>query len=154
MGPASVAYEISVMRTGEDLPPAPRHVLYVDDNPMLTKLVERIFASDPAVAVHTAPDGATALHLAAQQQPDIVFLDLQLSDISGEVLLHQLRSDARTRSLPVVIVSGDTSPATIGRLIGLGAAGYLTKPFTAAQLKELVAAVGRPAAARSSPVAG
>ena len=136
------------------VPTALRRVLYVDDNPMLIKLVERIFASDPAVTVQTAPDGAAALHLAAQQQPDIVFLDLHLSDMSGAVLLQRFQSDPRTRSVPAVIVSGDTSPATIERLTRLGAAAYLTKPFTSAQLRELIAAVGRPTAASSSPVIG
>jgi len=133
------------------VPPSPRRVLYVDDNPMLTMLVDRIFAADPAVAVQTAPDGATGLRLAAQQQPDIVLLDLQLSDMSGEALLRQLRSDARTRSIPAVIVSGDTSPATIERLITLGAVAYLTKPFTATQLREVVATASRPAESGSPP---
>jgi len=59
------------------------------------------------------------------------------------------RADARTWSIPAIIVSGDTSPDTIERLIGLGAAAYLIKPFTSAQLRELIAATGR--AAHASP---
>jgi signal transduction histidine kinase/DNA-binding response OmpR family regulator len=127
-------------------PPSTRRVLYVDDNPMLTALVERIFAADPAVTVHTAPDGRTGLELATQLQPDIVLLDLNLTDMSGEALLRQLRADSRTRSIPVVIVSGDTAPGTIGRLADLGVAGYLTKPFAAAQLSELVSSIAGPGA--------
>jgi hypothetical protein len=45
------------------VPPATRRVLYVDDNPLLTGLVERIFAADPTVAVQTAPDGAASAWL-------------------------------------------------------------------------------------------
>jgi CheY-like chemotaxis protein len=125
-------------------PPSTRRVLYVDDNRLLTVLVGRIFAADPAVTVNTAPDGRTALDLAFQLQPDIVLLDLHLPDMSGEALLRQLREDSRTRSIPVVIVSGDTEPGTIERLTGLGAADYLTKPFTAAQLRELVSRIVGP----------
>jgi CheY-like chemotaxis protein len=77
-------------------PPAIRRVLYVDDNPLLTMLVVRIFAADPAVAVQTAPDGKTALDLAFHQQPDVVMLDLHLADMSGETLLRMLRGDPRT----------------------------------------------------------
>jgi CheY-like chemotaxis protein len=119
-------------------------VLYVDDNRLLTVLVDRIFAADPAVTVNTAPDGRTGLELAFQLQPDIVLLDLHLPGMSGEALLRQLREDSRTRSIPVVIVSGDTEPETIERLTDLGAAGYLTKPFTAAQLRELVSRIAGP----------
>jgi CheY-like chemotaxis protein len=117
----------------------------VDDNPLLTVLVERIFAANPAVTVHTAPDGRTGLELAFQLQPDIVLRDLHLTDMSGETLLRQLRADARTRSIPAVIVSGDTAPGTVERLTGLGVAGYLAKPFTAAQLSELVSSIAVPA---------
>jgi signal transduction histidine kinase/CheY-like chemotaxis protein len=124
---------------------AARRVLYVDDNPLLTVLVERIFAADPTVTVQTAPDGRTALELAFQQeQPDIVMLDLHLADMSGETLLRQFRADPRTQSIPAVIVSGDADPDTIERLTTLGAIAYITKPFTALQLRDLVSQVSGP----------
>lgn len=135
---ASAATAPAAAVTTPAVPPLGRRVLYVDDNPMLTRLVERILAADPTVTVQTAPDGATGLSLAIAQQPDIVLLDLHLSDMSGEALLLRLRSDARTRSIPAVIVSGDTAPSTVERLGKLGAAAYLTKPFTASQLRELL----------------
>jgi signal transduction histidine kinase/DNA-binding response OmpR family regulator len=131
----------------EVIPAAPqstRQVLYVDDNPLLTMLVERIFAADPTVTVNTAPDGRTGLKLAFQLQPDIVLLDLHLTDMSGEALLRQLREDSRTRSIPVVIVTGGTEQGTIERLTDLGVAGHLAKPFTAAQLRELVSRIVGP----------
>jgi CheY-like chemotaxis protein len=95
------------------------------------------------VTVQTAPDGRTALELALQLQPDVVVLDLHLPDMSGETLLGQLRADPRTRSIAAVIVSGDAEPATIQRLTDLGVIAYLTKPFTAAQLRELVSSIPR-----------
>jgi signal transduction histidine kinase/CheY-like chemotaxis protein len=124
--------------------PSARQVLYVDDDPLLAGLVERIFAADPAITVQTAPDGPTALSLAIHQQPDIILLDLHIAGTSGETLLQQLQADARTQAIPVVIVSGDTAPAIIQRLIGLGAVAYLTKPFTSSQLRDLVSRLGRP----------
>jgi CheY-like chemotaxis protein len=123
--------------------PAPaQRVLYVDDNPLLIRLVERIFAADPGVRVQTAPDGRTALGLACQQQPDLVLLDLHLPDMSGEALLRQLRAEPRTRRIPAVVVSGDAAPGVAERLLSLGAVAYLTKPFTAAQIRELLRTVG------------
>ena len=146
--PAALTIDIRPRKTDETPtpadPPQSRRVLFVDDNPLLTELVERIFAGDPGVTVQTAPDGRTALRLASQQQPDIVLLDLHLSDMSGEALLRQLNADTRTRWIPAVIVSGATTPAAIERLSDLGVVAYLTKPFTSSQLRKLVNAVGRP----------
>jgi signal transduction histidine kinase len=121
-----------------------RRLLYVDDNPLLAVLVERIFAADPTVTVQTAPDGRIAFDLALQRQPDIIVIDLHLADMSGETLLRQFRADPRTRSIPAAIVSGDAEPATIQRLTDLGAIAYLTKPFTAPQLRELVRGIQHP----------
>ena len=131
-----------------DVSPAVQHlnrrVLYVDDSPLLTAFTEHVFAADPTVTLKTALDGRTALEFVCHQQPDLVVLDLHLPDMSGEALLRQLRADPRTRSIPVVIASSDTAPATIGRLADLGVAGHLTKPFTAEQLRELVSRIAGP----------
>jgi signal transduction histidine kinase/DNA-binding response OmpR family regulator len=113
-------------------------ILYVDDNPLMVDLVKRIVGKEPGVVLHTAPDGATALRLATGQEPDLILLDLNLTDTHGDALLLELRANNETKSTPVVIVSGDATPATIERLIGLGATGYLAKPFNAAQLRELI----------------
>jgi CheY-like chemotaxis protein len=143
-GPGSVAAGPPAAGPPAAAEQAVRRLLYVDDNPLLTVLVERIFAADPAVTVQTAPDGRTALELAFQQPPDLVMLDLHLADISGETLLRQFRADPRTQSIPAVIVSGDAEPATIERLTTLGAIAYVTKPFTAVQIRDLVSQVSGP----------
>jgi signal transduction histidine kinase/DNA-binding response OmpR family regulator len=124
--------------------PVTRHLLYVDDNPLLTTLVERIFAKDPAVIVTTAPDGQTGLDLAYELHPDIVLVDLHLTGMSGETLLRQLHDDARTQSIPVIVISGDIGPGTIERVTSLGVVAYLTKPFAPQQLRELVSRVSCP----------
>jgi CheY-like chemotaxis protein len=118
-----------------------RRVLYVDDNPMLITLVERILAREPDLIVLTADRGEQALALAATAHPDLILFDLNLPDMTGDVLLRRLRADSATRSIPAVVVSGDTDPATIERLITLGAVDYLTKPFDAARLRGTLAAV-------------
>jgi signal transduction histidine kinase/CheY-like chemotaxis protein len=124
--------------------PPVRRVLYVDDNPMMVELVERILGKDPHVLVQTAPDGKTALRLAVDDRPHLILLDLNLTDIGGEELMRELRANGDTGSIPVVIVSGDAAPATIARLTAQGAAGYLTKPFQPAQLRELIESTATP----------
>jgi signal transduction histidine kinase/CheY-like chemotaxis protein len=117
--------------------PALPRVLYVDDNAMMIRLVERILAAEP-VTVRTAADGRTALDIATTERLALILLDLNLPQISGEDLLHRLRADPRTADVPIVMVSGDTSPATVARLTAAGATDYLAKPFDLTSLKAIV----------------
>jgi signal transduction histidine kinase/DNA-binding response OmpR family regulator len=123
-------------------------VLYVDENPTLRGLAERILVKDPAISVLTAADADTGLDQAIAHQPDLILVDPQLSGTPGETLIARLQGDERTSGIPIVVVSGDTSPAAIKRVTSLGATGYLAKPFDAEDLRAIVAtAAGRPAAA-------
>ncbi|WP_030440514.1 ATP-binding protein [Actinoplanes subtropicus] len=128
----------------------PGRVLYVDDDPLMVDLVSRIVGKEPGLVLDTAPDGATALRLAVGGRPDLILLDLNLTDTDGDTLLLELRANIETKSTPVIIVSGDAAPATIDRLTALGAAGYLAKPFNAAQLRELIKTRGRAPRASSA----
>jgi signal transduction histidine kinase/CheY-like chemotaxis protein len=120
-------------------PPATRTVLYIDDNPTLRGLAERILGKDPAITVLTAADAETGLEQAADCQPDLILLDLHLPGAHGEALIGSLRRDERTSTIPIIVVSGDTSPVTVNRLTSLGANGYLAKPFDAGHLRAIVA---------------
>jgi signal transduction histidine kinase/CheY-like chemotaxis protein len=124
--------------------PTARTVLYIDDNPMLRSLVERILAQDPTVTVLTAADGQAGLELAATHRPDLILLDLNLAGTPGETLLKDLRAHQPTSTIPVVVVSGDTRPQTVKRLASLGATAHLPKPFNAEQLRATVAAIKAP----------
>ena len=73
--------------------------------------------------------GSTGLELARLHQPDLVLLDLHLPDIQGDEILRQLRADARTAHLKIVMISADATSAQIGRLRASGANDYLTKPI-------------------------
>jgi signal transduction histidine kinase/CheY-like chemotaxis protein len=124
---------------GETDSTAPRHILHIDDDPMLTTLVQRMLASRPDLRLLTASHGRTAIELLARTRPALILLDLRLPDMPGEELLRRLHTDAETRDIPVVVLSGDTTPETMTRLLTRGATEYLAKPFTASQLRGLVA---------------
>jgi signal transduction histidine kinase/CheY-like chemotaxis protein len=115
-----------------------RRVLYVDDNPMITKLVERILGREPDLELVVAPDARTAVALAADRPPDLIFLDLHLPDASGEDLLRSLRAVPATRDVPAVIVSGDIAPDVVTAVADLGVLDFLAKPFQPADLRALV----------------
>jgi PAS domain S-box-containing protein len=107
----------------------PATVLYVEDNPANIKLVEIILAARPHVRLMVATQGGLAIELAREHRPELILLDLNLPDISGEEVLRRVRGDAHTAEIPVVITSADATPGQVGRMRRAGAAEYLTKPF-------------------------
>ena len=115
-----------------------RRVLCVEDNPSNLRLVERVL-SRAGVEVLGAPQGRLGLELARRHVPDLVLLDLDLPDVSGEAVLATLTADPATAGIPVVVCSADASTAAIERLRAGGAEDYLTKPLDVARLLKTVA---------------
>jgi len=86
----------------------------------------------------SAQRGDEGLNLIRKELPDLVVLDLMLPGMDGLTLCQQLKSDPRTRHIPVIIVSAKAEDADIVIGLGLGADDYLGKPFSP---KELIARV-------------
>lgn len=87
---------------------------------------------------HVAYDGSEALDLLARQVPDLIVLDLMMPDVSGYEVLEQLRQQPRFDHVPVLILSAKADPNSIRRGLGLGADGYVTKPYIANSLIDRV----------------
>lgn len=104
-------------------------VLFVEDNPANLRLMQRVFQSRPAIRLVTAMQGGLGLKLARECRPDLILLDLNLPDLSGDEFLVHLSSDPDLAGIPVLMVSGDANPSQIARVLELGAVGYITKPF-------------------------
>jgi phosphate regulon transcriptional regulator PhoB len=121
------------------VPKTPRStILVVDDEPEILELV-RYNLSREGYRVLEAADGESALERIYQSPPDLVVLDLLLPKRSGIDVLESIRSEPRTKSLPVLLLTARSTE--MDKLIGFerGADDYLTKPFSP---KELVARVG------------
>ncbi|HST59962.1 MAG TPA: ATP-binding protein [Longimicrobium sp.] len=106
-----------------------RTVLYVEDNLANLDLVESILYDRPEIDLVPALQGRLGLQLAREHRPDLILLDLHLPDLSGEVVLHELRADERTRHIPVLVISADATTRQVERLRSAGARDYLTKPL-------------------------
>jgi PAS domain S-box-containing protein len=104
-------------------------ILYIEDNPTNLSLVETFLEAQPGWRTISAQRGRAGIEMAKDQRPDLVLLDLHLPDMQGEDVLRQLRSDERTASIPVVVISADATPGAIRRLLAAGADAYLTKPI-------------------------
>lgn len=101
-------------------------ILVVDDEPPIRKLL-RVGLGAQGYAVNEAQSAASAQASVAEDQPDLIVLDLGLPDKSGQDLLLEWREDGV--QIPVVILSSRTDEAGIVKALESGADDYVTKPF-------------------------
>jgi len=131
-------------------------VLVVEDEPAILELL-RVNLADAGYDVTGVPDAEAAQARLRAALPDLVLLDWMLPGQSGLALAKQLRADARTRELPIIMVSARTDEAD--KVAGLEAwvDDYVTKPFSPRELKARIKAVLRrraPEAAQEPLAAG
>jgi class 3 adenylate cyclase len=103
-------------------------VLVVDDNESNRTLLVRRLTRD-GHAVTEADGGRTALTLLESDEVDLILLDLLMPDMNGFQVLERLKSDARWREIPVIMISGLTEMDGVIRCIEAGAEEYLPKPI-------------------------
>jgi CheY-like chemotaxis protein len=118
-------------------------VLIVDDNDLNRKLARDLLR---AAAFRTLEAGTAtlALAIAAEHRPDVILLDLRLPDLDGTEVARGLKADPRTAAIPVVALTAlRLEPSEEAWLTEAGFAGYLTKPFDADVLPELVRGFAR-----------
>src|SRR5262245_33027216 len=91
-----------------------------------------------------ASDGRTALRLAREDAPDVALLDLMLPGLDGLDVCRQLRRDAATRRIPIIMLTARGEE--VDRVVGLevGADDYVVKPFSPRELIARIRAVTRP----------
>jgi CheY-like chemotaxis protein len=112
-------------------------ILIADDEPHVVELV-RVTLEDERVRVVAAADGAGALTAAAGLEPELIFLDVNLPDMSGLDVCRQLRSDPRLADTHIVMLTAAAQQDDVARGLAAGADHYLTKPFSPVRLLSLV----------------
>jgi two-component system KDP operon response regulator KdpE len=100
-------------------------VLIVEDDPQLRRAIA-INLRARGYDIESAPDGSTALRIAAATVPDLVTLDLGLPDIDGTDIIRGLRA---WTGIPIIVLSARDTQADIVDALDAGADDYLTKPF-------------------------
>jgi CheY-like chemotaxis protein len=108
-------------------------LLYIEDNPANSALVEQFLQFRPRIKLYQAADGATGLVMAAVCQPDLVLIDIRLPDMMGDEVLRQLRRQPQTQHIACVAVSANAMPYDIDAALQAGFADYWTKPLDVAQ---------------------
>jgi two-component system phosphate regulon response regulator PhoB len=103
-------------------------ILIVEDHQTMREAM-RLVLEPEGFDIREAADGPAALATIREDPPDLVFLDLNIPGSSGSEVLRELKSDPVTAGVRVIIVTA-TGEEARQRVLGLGADGYFTKPFS------------------------
>jgi len=118
----------------------PRTVLVADDDEDILQLVS--FRLERAgYTVLTAGDGQQALAIAREHHPDLAVLDVMMPGLNGYEVTRQLRADAATAQIPVILLTARVQEADVSRGFEAGADDYLRKPFSPQELRSRVQAI-------------
>jgi CheY-like chemotaxis protein len=104
-------------------------ILYIEDNEMIIKLMERIVTMHSRAAFSFERTGAAGLKVAKDRHPAMVFLDHHLPDMRGLDVLVALKEDPQTALIPVVILTGDSTAGDERVFIEAGALAHILKPI-------------------------
>lgn len=117
-------------------------ILVVDDEEDILELIRHNLAREGYLVV-CAADGASAVHKAKSEKPDLIVLDLMLPGIDGLEVARNLKYNAQTSNIPIVMLTakGDESDIVTG--LEIGADDYITKPFSPKVLIARIRAVIR-----------
>ena len=110
-------------------------LLVVDDDPIICHACRRIF-SDQGFEVEENTDAREGLKRATEQDYACILLDIKMPGIDGIQSLEELRK--HKPGLPVLIMTGYPSLSTATVAVELGASGYITEPFTPANMRRSV----------------
>lgn len=112
-------------------------VLVVDDSPTVRKIVQLTLQRE-RIRVVTAGDGLTALAAVADEQPDLILLDIMLPRMDGYNICQVIRKNMAYRDLPIIMLSGKDGLFDKMRGKLAGSTEYMTKPFDSVELAQIV----------------
>lgn len=113
-------------------------VLVIEDNELIRESIENLLNTRGFNAAG-AEDGRSGLQLAREMLPDLILCDVRIPELDGYEVLKALRSDPETAAIPFIILTAETYQSVLHQGEHLGANGYLTKPFTTADLLDAIA---------------
>ena len=108
-------------------------VLIVDDNPQNVELLTAFLESLP-VRLVTASDGIEALRKVAEENPDLILLDIMMPHMSGFQVCQRLKSDPKTRDIQVLMVTALNELGDIERATECGTDDFVSKPVNKFEL--------------------
>ncbi len=120
----------------QEVAPVKKHVLVVDDDPMMLKLIKEQLKDNYTVA--TAISGSIALKFLENKKTDMIILDYEMPGENGADVLKKIRDNEATSNLPVVFLTGITDREKIKKVVSFKPQGYLIKPIEREQLLQII----------------
>lgn len=117
-----------------------KKILIVDDSSISVRLFTALLEG-PSYQLKVAADGVAALHACAADKPDLVLLDLHLPEMNGFEVARRLKSDDRTRHIPILAVTAYGHGHATDEALTAGVDRFMAKPFSGVALREMVAAL-------------
>jgi two-component system alkaline phosphatase synthesis response regulator PhoP/two-component system response regulator VicR len=108
-------------------------ILVVDDEPHIVRLVQ-VNLEKAGYAVSTASNGREALEAVANDQPDLMVLDVMMPEMDGLETLKRLKDNPQTHEIPVILLTAKAQDEDVFEGWKSGADLYLTKPFNPGEL--------------------
>ncbi|NOH03958.1 MAG: response regulator [Chloroflexi bacterium] len=115
-----------------------KRILCVEDEPEMIDLI-RLILSRKGFEVYGASGGLEGIKMVRSLHPDLVLLDLMMPDMDGWEVYQQMKADASTRDIPVIVVTAKAQ--NIDKVLGLHIAkvdDYIAKPFSPQELMDSV----------------
>lgn len=106
-------------------------ICLIDDDPDHVLIISRAIQEvSPGTVIRSMDDGLTALASLdkEEQPPDLILLDINMAGLNGFDVLARLKSNARLKRVPVVMLTSSELMSDIARAYELGASGYISKP--------------------------
>ncbi|WP_421717229.1 response regulator [Arcobacter arenosus] len=103
-------------------------ILIVDDVPKNIQMAMNILKNEGHKMFY-AKDGKMALKLTSEQEFDLILLDIMMPDINGFEVCKKLKSDDKTKNIPIIFLSGKDSTKDIEQAYEVGGIDYVVKPF-------------------------
>ena len=119
---------------------APPRILVAEDDPDILALIAYRLGRS-GYEVLTAVDGAEAVALAFEHDPDLVVLDVMMPRVDGYGVARAIRENPATRRTPVLLLTARVQEADVARGFEAGADDYLKKPFSPQELRARVQAI-------------
>lgn len=111
-------------------------ILYVDDEDDIREIAVFALELDSSLEVRSCSSGAQALLQAAEWKPHLILLDVMMPEMDGPTTMQRIREQPGCGHIPVAFITARAQSEETKRLLALGAAGVIPKPFDALQLAE------------------
>lgn len=109
-------------------------ILIVDDQQTSVEVIKEMLLQCEDFSMITASNAKDACQIALEKQPDLILMDWMLPEVSGMEAVRLLKSENRTKDIPILMITWHNSPAKLKEALEAGAVDYLKKPVEPVEL--------------------